>query len=115
MDKDQEIDWLDIVWGQIRDFWIFLVGVFLDHICFWIFVWKIGEGNWRGSQRVLISDGSQKLATFFCPYIFGWDFCTEISPTFPGIFWQIRKGSEFWVSWHSGGGAVVRKESFDFR
>ena len=36
--------------GQIRDLWIFLVGFFLDHICFWIFVWKIGEGIGEGAM-----------------------------------------------------------------
>ena len=36
-------------------------------------------------------------------------FLQKFPQPFPEFFWQIRKGSEFWVSWHGGGGAVVRK------
>ena len=42
-------------------------------------------------------------------------FYRKFPQTLLEYFWQIRKGSELWVSGHGSGGAVVRKSSFDFR
>ena len=50
MDKEQEIDWLDIFWGANKRFVDIFSRIFLDHICFWIFVWKIGEGIGEGAM-----------------------------------------------------------------
>ena len=53
-----------------------------------------------------------KIGHIFLQLYFYLGFFTEF---FHNLFCQIRKGSEFWVSWHGGSGAVVRKSSFDFR